>query len=144
MHKKVLIGFVFLSFLGFLIFGISAIMAHKRRIRERKKYTINKNIRVEVLNGTNVPDLARRLTYVMRRDSFDVLVYGTSRTKLPKTVVVERRDSTMKCAAHVASWYGIKEKTLEIDPDHIFDVSVIIGADYKKIFPYLDTLKAIY
>ncbi len=144
MLKKILIIFVVVSFVIFAVFGFSAFRAHKERKREREKYTLNRKIRVEILNGTNVPDLARRLTYVMRRDSFDVLIYGTSRTKLPKTVVVERNDSSMKYANHVASWYGIKEKTIEIDPDHIIDVSIIIGADYKKIFPYLDTLKAVY
>ncbi len=144
MLRKILIVFVIASFSGFMVLGYSALKAHKRRVREKEKYTLNKKIRVEILNGTNVPDLARRLTYVMRRDSFDVLIYGTSRTKLSKTVVVERRDSSMDYANHIASWYGIKEKTIEIDPDHIIDVSVIIGADYKKIFPFLDTLKAIY
>ena len=144
MLKKILALFVIVSFMVLVIFGFSAFKAHKKRQREREKYTLNKKIRVEILNGTNVPDLARRLTYVMRRDSFDVLIYGTSRTKLPKTVVVERNDSSMKYANHVASWYGIKEKTIEIDTDHIIDVSIVIGADYKKIFPYLDTLKAVY
>ena len=144
MMRKLIILFVVLGGLFFLALGISSFKAYKRRKREKLKYTLNKKIRVEVLNGTNVPDLARRLTYVMRKDSFDVLVYGTSRTKLKNTVVVERRDSSMKYASHVARWYGIKYKTIEIDPDHIIDVSVVIGEDYKKIFPYLDTLKAMY
>ncbi len=133
------IGIVFFASLG-----ISSFRGYKRRKREKLKYTMNKKIKVEILNGTNVPDLARRLTYVMRRDSFDVLIYGTSKIKLKKTVVVERRDSSMRYSSHVASWYGIKHKTIEIDPDHIIDVSVVIGSDYKKIFPYLDTLKAMY
>lgn len=144
MLKRIFIIFVIISFVIFSIFVFSAIHAHQERSKEQKKYSLNKNIKVEILNGTNVPDLARRLTYVMRKDSFDVLVYGTSRTKLPKTIVVERNDSSMRYANHIASWYGIKEKTIEIDVDHIIDVTLIIGRDYKKIFPYLDTLKAMY
>ncbi len=144
MKRRLLILFVILASLFFLVLGVSSYKGIKKRKREKLKYTLNKKIRVEVLNGTDVPDLARRLTYVMRRDSFDVLIYGNSKTKLEKTVVVERRDSSMRYSSHVAKWYGIKYKTIEIDPDHIIDVSVVIGADYKKIFPYLDTLKAMY
>ena len=144
MKRRLLILFVILASLFFLVLGVSSYKGIKKRKREKLKYTLNKKIRVEVLNGTDVPDLARRLTYVMRRDSFDVLIYGNSKTKLDKTVVVERRDYSMRYSSHVAKWYGIKYKTIEIDPDHIIDVSVVIGADYKKIFPYLDTLKAMY
>ncbi len=144
MIRKILVIFVVVAALAFLILGLSSYKGYGRRKREKQKYTLNKKIKVEILNGTNTPDLARRLTYVLRRDSFDVLLYGTSKTKLKHTVVVERRDSSMMLSKHVANWFGIKYRTIEIDPDHIIDVSIVIGADYKNIFPYLDTLKAIY
>ncbi len=144
MKKIIRIFFVILFAISFVLLSESAYRGIKLRKKSRNKRRVNPFIKVQVLNGTGRADLARRLTYVFRADSFDVVLYGNAPSILSKTVVVEMKDSSMRCSNYIADWYGIKRKTIEIDPDHIVDVAVVIGGDYKKIFPYLDTLKAIY
>ncbi len=128
----------------FVFIIISAI--HSYRIRKRAWYieNVNPGIRVEVVNATGVSGLARKITFLLRQDGFDVVYYTSSRDTIGKTVIVERSDSTLSHAKYLAKWLGCDEVTLEWDFDKISDCAIIVGMDFHKYFPGVDTAKIVY
>lgn len=126
------------------IFSISVYKGFETRRKAKIREEINRKIKVEVLNAAGVNGLARKVTWLLRKDGFDVVYYGNADEPLPKTVVVERRDSSMFHARHLAKWIGCREITLEIDPDRVLDVSLVLGKDYKKLFKGIDSLQIVF
>jgi len=146
MKKRLIISVFFGAiFIAFLVVAIySSIRAY--RVRNRMWYikNVNPSIRVEVVNATGIPGLARKVTFLLRQDGFDVVYYSSSRDTIKKTVVVERSDSSLSHAKHLAKWIGCKEITLEWDYDKISDCALVIGLDFNKYFPGVDTAKILY
>ena len=99
-------------------------------------YRKNSNIRVEVLNGCGVNRLAMKVTNILRKQGFNVIKIGNTENRdFEKTVVIERSDETMQNAQYVSGRIGCKNIGKDIDAGLYLEVTVIIGKDYKKIFP---------
>ncbi len=102
-------------------------------------YKKNSNVRVEVLNGCGVNRLAIRVTNSLRKNGFNVVKIGNTETQnFQETVVIERSEENMKNAKYFAKRIGCKNIGKDIDPALYLEVSLIIGKDYKKIFPDVD------
>jgi hypothetical protein len=84
---------------------------------------------VEVLNGTDVDDLARDVTRRLRRAGFDVVSYGSAPAPAGDStlVFVRRGDSTAGLAVREA--LGLGRVVLEADPRRLLDVTVVLGRD---------------
>lgn len=86
-------------------------------------------IKVEVLNGTSTPGLARKATMFLRDRGFDVVETGNARDKREKTLVLDR-------SGH-AEWAALVARAMSADtekrPDstRFLDVTVILGADWR-------------
>jgi hypothetical protein len=86
-------------------------------------------IKVEVLNATSVPGLARRATIFLRDRGFDVVETGTARDKRATTLVLDRSNH--------AEWAALVGRALraEVDsrPDSsaFLDVTVLLGDDWR-------------
>ncbi len=99
-------------------------------------YKKNSNIRVEILNGCGVNRLAIRVTNLLRKNGFNVVKIGDAEKQdFSKTVVIERSDENMKNAHYFAKRIGCKNIGKDIDTALYLEVTLIIGKDYKKIFP---------
>lgn len=86
-------------------------------------------IKVEVLNATTVPGLARKATMYLRDRGFDVVETGTSSEKRSTTLVLDR-------SGH-ADWAklvaGVLSARSESRPDttRYLDVTVLLGNDWR-------------
>lgn len=139
---SVVLGIISIAFFAVAIY--SSVRAYKARNRMWYVKNVNPYVRVEVINATGIPGLARKVTFLLRQDGFDVVYYSSSKDTIKRTVIVERSDSTMSHAKHLAKWIGCKEITLEWDYDKISDCAIVIGLDFNKYFPGLDTAEILY
>ncbi len=127
------IGLIILVILIFL-FGASVIYMRTREDPE-EVFKRNSNLRVEVLNGCGVNRLAIKVSDILREKGFNVVKIGDAEKKFPETVVVERANEDMKNGKYFAKRIGCKNIGKDVDPALYIDVTVIIGEDYKKLFP---------
>lgn len=86
-------------------------------------------IKVEVLNGTKTPGLARRATRYLRGRGFDVVGAGTNSEPRATTVVYDR-------SSH-PEWARLVARALNApvvnspDSSRYLDVTVILGGDWR-------------
>lgn len=125
--------FILIILLG--IFSASIIYVQTREGPE-EIFKKNSNLRVEVLNGCGVNRLALKVTNLLRERGFNVVTIGdTDNQYFEETVVIERRDKDMKNAKYFAKRIGCKNIGKDIDSALYLEITVIIGKDYKKLFP---------
>lgn len=102
----------------------------------RKIFLRNSNIQVEVLNGCGINRLALKVTDILREKGFNVVSVGVTRTdSFAESVVLERANGDMENARYFAKRIGCKNIGKDVDPALYVDVTLIIGADYRKLFP---------
>jgi hypothetical protein len=119
-----------------LILFTASIAVRFTRDDPQKIYRRNGNIRVEVLNGCGVNRLALRVTDLLREQGFNVVSVGvTQKDSFPETVVLERSDLNLTNANYFAKRIGCKNIGQDVDPALYIDVTLIVGTDYRKIFP---------
>ncbi|ERM91492.1 LCP family protein [Caldanaerobacter subterraneus] len=91
----------------------------------------NKAIKVEVLNGTNIPGLASKHAETLRKQGFDVVRIGNVVGTTFSTSHVYARTDEEK-AKKVANALSIICVEKDITPDSSVDVTVILGKDKSK------------
>jgi hypothetical protein len=116
------------------LFGASVIYM---RVREDPEeiYQRNSNMRVEVLNGCNVNRLAIKVSDILREKGFNVVKIGNTEASYKETLVIERAEEDMENGKYFARRIGCKNIGKDVDPALYLDVTLILGEDYKKIFP---------
>ncbi len=127
------VGLIILIILIFM-FGASVIYMRTREDPE-EVYKKNSNLRVEVLNGCGVNRLAIKVSDILREKGFNVVKIGDADKNYLETVVVERADTNMTNGKYFARRIGCKNIGKDVDPALYIDVTIIIGEDYKKLFP---------
>ena len=85
-------------------------------------------IKVEVLNATSTPGLARKATMFLRDRGFDVVETGNSPEKRKTTLVLDR-SSHPEWAKLVALAMSSKFET-RVDTTRYLDVTVLLGDDW--------------
>lgn len=88
-------------------------------------------IRVEVLNGSGTPGLARRATEVLRDGGFDVVFYGNATSFSHDSTLVLARAERAPADA-VARVLGVGTVRIEADTTLVLDVTVILGRDWPR------------
>jgi len=88
-------------------------------------------IRVEILNGTEISGLAEQMAGELRRNGFDVIEYGNADKKLQKTIIIERRDRDLKNAKLVRRALRQGKISFEPHPLQLLEVTVVLGKDFK-------------
>lgn len=94
-----------------------------------------KNIKIEVLNGCGVQDLARVTTDYLRKKGFDVINYANAAEEQKRTVVIDRLSPEKKWAKIVASTLEVKLTSAIIDSSLCVHVLVLLGKDYDEVMP---------
>ncbi len=94
-----------------------------------------KNIKIEVLNGCGVQNLARITTDYLRSQGFDVINYDNSAEEQIRTAVIDRLAPDKKWAKIVASALEVNLISAVIDSNLCIHVLVLLGKDYDKVLP---------
>ncbi|KHO62722.1 transcriptional attenuator, LytR family [Thermoanaerobacter sp. YS13] len=91
----------------------------------------NKNIRVEILNGTNIEGLASKYAEILKRQGFDVVRIGNviGTTFFSSHVYARTNEEKAKKVANALSILSVEK---DISHDSPVDVTVILGNDKSK------------
>ncbi len=95
--------------------------------------TVGRRIRVEVLNGTARPGLARTATRVLRQQGLDVVFFATGPAAESTRVLVRRGDPGQ--GRDVAEALGVGRVLVEPDTLRRVDVTVLLGNDWRPRLP---------
>lgn len=87
-------------------------------------------VRVEVLNGSGLPGVARGATRALRDQGFDVVFCGNAETFSQDSSVVMDRVGGPEAARAVAEALGIRNVRSEPDSSLLVDVTVRLGPDW--------------
>ncbi len=87
-----------------------------------------KRVRVEVLNGTRRPGLARTATRALRAKGLDVVYFATGPATDSTRVYVRRGDPAQ--GRDVAEALGAGRVSIAPDTLRRVEVTVVLGADY--------------
>jgi pyruvate/2-oxoglutarate dehydrogenase complex dihydrolipoamide acyltransferase (E2) component len=88
-------------------------------------------VRVQVLNASGRPGLAREATRVLRDRGFDVVEFGNGKGFPPDSSVVLDRVGNLDRARQVADAAGIRRVMARPDANLIVDVTVVLGKDWQ-------------
>ena len=94
-----------------------------------------KNIKIEVLNGCGVQDLARVTTDYLRKKGFEVINYANAAEEQKRTVVIDRLSPEKKWAKIVAAALDLDLTYAIIDSSLCVHVLVLLGKDYDEVMP---------
>jgi hypothetical protein len=94
-----------------------------------------RNIKIEVLNGCGVQDLARVTTDYLREKGFDVINYGNAAEEQKRTAVIDRLSPEKRWAKIVAKALDVKLTSVVIDSSLCVHVLVLLGKDYGEVMP---------
>lgn len=86
-------------------------------------------IKIKILNGTNVPRLARRMRNNLIRDGLNVVEFGTSPyTKMKESIIICRKGN-YSAVNKVSELTGINRIYYIIDSTQLNNLLIIIGED---------------
>jgi hypothetical protein len=88
-----------------------------------------KRIRVEVLNGTARPGLARTATRLLREQGLDVVFFGSGPAADSTRIFVRRGDPGQ--GRDVAEALGAGRVAIQPDTLRRVDVTVLLGGDWR-------------
>ncbi|HID32386.1 MAG TPA: LytR family transcriptional regulator [bacterium (Candidatus Stahlbacteria)] len=118
-----------------IIFGIS-FYRHFEKEGVKSDIFENAQLRVEVLNGCGVNDLAMIVSDRLRRMGFDVVEIGDAENyDFEKTVIIDRTDDNMRNARRLGRVIGCSHLGKDIDSSLYIDVTILLGKDYLDYFP---------
>ncbi len=132
----------FLIFLGIfviiglvLMFSISTYISFSNRKYETMKRELFPQIKIEIYNGSTYDGLAKKLTWYLRDNGFDIVYYGNASETIEKTIIVDRIDSSLKYAKILKNFLGGGIVKYEPDPDKLTTITILIGKDFYRILP---------
>jgi len=115
-----------------LLIAGSLWLRHREAERARTGL-LKRQIRIEVLNGTETERLGQQVAERLRRAGFDVVDVDNAEDKgFPETVVVDRVDNRAANARLVARELECGNVIPQLEPTLLLEVTVIVGQDYVK------------
>ncbi|MEO0202890.1 MAG: LytR C-terminal domain-containing protein [candidate division WOR-3 bacterium] len=143
--RKILIYLgVFIIFGFVLLFSMSTYISFSKRKIELMKRNLFPQIKIEIYNGSGYDGVARKLTWYLRDNGFDVIYYGNSSEEISKTIIVDRIDSSMKYAKILRDFLGGGIMKFEIDPDKLTTITILIGKDFYNILPKIKDYEKVF
>ena len=88
-------------------------------------------VRVQVLNASGRPGLAREATGLLRDRGFDVVEFGNGKGFPPDSSIVLDRAGRAEMARQVADAVNIRRIAARPDSNLYLDVTVVLGRDWK-------------
>ena len=107
----------------------------------------NQSIEVEVLNGCGVDYLADKTTDYLRTNHFDVVFSGNARNQQYQHTMILQRNEKIESLKKITDSFSIElddSKHVIILPNEslCLDVTVILGADYRKFAELTEHINA--
>ena len=107
----------------------------------------NQSIEVEVLNGCGVANLAARTTEFLRSKHFDVVFEGNMENQQYQHTLIILRNEKIESLIKIADSFDIDytdSTHIQVTPDEslCLDVTVILGADYRKFAELTEHINA--
>ena len=107
----------------------------------------NQSIEVEVLNGCGVANLAARTTEFLRSKHFDVVFEGNMENQQYQHTLIILRNEKIESLIKIADSFDIDytdSTHIKVTPDEslCLDVTVILGADYRKFAELTEHINA--
>lgn len=90
-------------------------------------------IRVEVLNGAGIQDLARNVTERLRASGYDVVYYGNAGALARDSSVVLDRGTNPLAVAGIAAELGIPRVEVAVDTSLYLEATVVLGPDWPDL-----------
>jgi anionic cell wall polymer biosynthesis LytR-Cps2A-Psr (LCP) family protein len=101
-------------------------------IVDKSQKEIDSSIKIKIVNGTDVPGLARKLRESLIREGLNVVEFGTSPyRKMTKSVIINKRGN-IAAVNRVAELTGIQNIYHMIDNTQLHNIMIIIGEDLAK------------
>ena len=98
------------------------------------KYNSNIKAEVEVLNGCGESGIANLYTNFLRQEGFDVIdIKNASNFDYLNTTILVHKMEKIEIIKELAKILGIKIENIKESKNGMWDFSIIIGADYKKL-----------
>ena len=92
----------------------------------------DQQIKVKILNGTDIAGLAKRIRYKFVTQGFNVVEFGTAaHSTFDKTVIINRRGE-ISAVKKVADLLGVDNIYHIVDSSQLTNVLVIVGKDMSK------------
>lgn len=124
-----------LLLIGLLCLSFVASLSYRLYSQFRGGGVDRSDITVQVLNGCGVDKLAQEVSEILRLKGFDVVDFANAPSgDQEKTVVIERATMDRSNAMVVARAIKCSNVTCEIDPLGLFEVTVVLGKDYERLF----------
>jgi hypothetical protein len=92
----------------------------------------DQTIRVRVLNGTNIPGLAKKMRNALNREGINVIEFGTSPYPFMEHTVIINQSGDTNSVRKIAEFAGVSRVHHIIDSSQLSDALIIIGKDYAK------------
>ena len=86
-------------------------------------------VKIRILNGTNMPGLARKMRNSLIRDGMNVVEFGTSSYKKLKHSIIINRKGSFSAVEKVSEITGIDKIYHIIDNTRLNNILIIIGED---------------
>jgi anionic cell wall polymer biosynthesis LytR-Cps2A-Psr (LCP) family protein len=101
-------------------------------ILNRSEKEVDSSIKIKIMNGTDVPGLARKMRERLIREGLNVVEFGTSPfRKMGKSVIINKRAS-VAAVNRVSELTGIENRYHIMDNTQLFNVLIILGEDMVK------------
>lgn len=94
-----------------------------------------RRIKIEVLNGCGVDDLARDTSRFLRNKGFDVTFFGNAAERQERTVIVDKLSPDKKWGKMVGRALGVETISTNIDSTRLVHVVILLGMDYNRVLP---------
>jgi len=92
-------------------------------------------MRVEVINGCGVNELAYKVSFFLREKGFDVVdISNVTGSKVERTIIIERVDKGMKNAKVLGRAIGCSNMTTMLDSTLFLEATLLLGKDYEGYF----------
>ena len=139
---KKLVAITIILILSF--FAVTLIFSSYHNMQTRKIKDLSQSVfpemRIEILDATGETgdSVLQYITEFLKKLNFDITYAGKAIDTIGFTYVVDRVDSNMQNAKHIARILGVSRTHFSQDMDSTEDVTIILGKDYEKIINKLE------
>jgi hypothetical protein len=90
------------------------------------------NVKIKILNGTNIPGLARKLRNDLIRDGMNVVEFATSNYPAIHDSIIICRKTDLKSVKKISDMTGIGKIYFVTDTTQLSNILIIVGEDIAK------------
>ena len=89
---------------------------------------------VEILNGCGQSGIANLFTHFLRFHNYDIIeIKNADNFNYEETYIIINNSNKLSLAKELIELLKINEKNISIDKNKIWEISIIIGKDYKML-----------